>query len=71
MKFWNFLNGKKTLIGATFLLASCVCSELIVGVWDYNPDWMQKLIQSLDWAGMGLTSVGFIHKGSKNVRQNL
>lgn len=62
---FTWLNGKKTTIGAILLFAAVFCGEVIVGIWHYNPDWMPKLIETLNWVGMPLTGAGLIHKGIK------
>lgn len=62
---WEFLNGNKTNIAAVVLVISVFLSEVIVGIWGYDPDWMGNTIRTLDWFGMILGGVGLTHKGVK------
>lgn len=64
-KLWQWLNGKKTVIGASLLLASAFCTQVLIGIWNLDPWWMDKTIQTLDWVGGIVTSGGLVHKGIK------
>jgi hypothetical protein len=62
----KWLNGKKTIIGSTLLLASAFATQVLEGVWQMDP-WgrMNEIIMTLDWIGMALTGSGLVHKGVK------
>jgi len=62
---WKWLNGKKTIIGATLLLASAFATQVIIGIWEFNPDWMPRMVQTLDWIGGVVTTGGLAHKIAK------
>jgi len=64
---WEYFNGKKTLIAAGVLILSVFLSEVIVGIWGFNPDWMGNLIRTLDWFGMVFGGAGLTHKGFKAI----
>lgn len=61
----NWFSGKKTLIGATLLLASAFATQVLIGIWGYDPWWMGNTILTLDWVGIVVTGGGFAHKGVK------
>lgn len=65
---WEFFNGKKRVIGGVCFLVSLFLRQFIVGIWEYEPDWMEKLILSFDWLGGAFTGTGILHKAAK-VRQ--
>lgn len=65
-KLWKFFNNRKTSIGAGLLLAAVVLtkfSEIWIG--ETPPDWVPKLIETLQWLGGVFTGVGLGHKGGK------
>lgn len=62
---WEWWNGKKTLVGSVLLLASAFCTQVLVGIWEWNPWWMDKTVLTLDWVGMIVTGGGLAHKGVK------
>ncbi len=61
-KLWNYLNGKKTNIGAAFLFLSLMITDLVIGKLNYEPVWIDKLIIIFDWFGGILTGGGLFHK---------
>ena len=66
---WEILNGKKTAIATAVLGVSAILSQVVVGIWEYSPDWMPKLVMTLDYVGMVIGSVGLGHKGVKTVKE--
>lgn len=58
----NWINGKKTLIAAIIMTLSVILSEVVVGIWGYDPSWMADVIKTLNWIGMLLGSAGIGHK---------
>ena len=64
-EFWNWLSGKKTIIGATLLLASAFATQVVIGIWDFDPDWMPRMVETLDWIGGVITAGGLVHKAAK------
>jgi hypothetical protein len=65
MKFLNWLNGKKTAIGAIVLFLATFLSEVVGGIWNVEALWLTNLIETLDWIGMAITGVGLTHKMAK------
>lgn len=65
---WHYLNNKKTTIGAALLLAAMVMQKL-AEIWLDNipPDWLPRLIETLQWLGGLMTGVGLSHKGVKTL----
>lgn len=61
-KFWNWLSGKKTLIGAVLLLGSAFATQVVIGIWEYSPDWMPRMVETLDWVGGTIVAGGLTHK---------
>jgi hypothetical protein len=62
MKVWEWLSGKKTTIGATILLASAFCTQVVIGSWGAEQDWLPKFVETLDWVGGLITTGGLTHK---------
>ena len=54
MKFLNWLNGKKTAIGAIVLFLATFLSEVVGGIWNVEALWLTNLIETLDWIGMAI-----------------
>lgn len=65
MKLINWLNGKKTTIGAAFLMAAVFVSEVIIGKWHVDNTWIVPLAETFQWVGMAFSGVGLAHKGMK------
>lgn len=65
MTILNWFDGKKTTIGAVLLFIATVGTEVIVGKWNYSPEWMQPTIETLNWLGMAFTGLGLGHKAIK------
>jgi len=61
-KFWNYLDGKKTNIGAFLFMLIWTLEAVVIGVWDFNPHWMIKTIDTLQILAPALTGGGGIHK---------
>lgn len=71
INLWNFLNGKKTVIGGTILLALSILTtfenQFLVGIWHVTlPSWNPQILSSLQWVGSVLTGVGLLHKAVKS-----
>lgn len=64
-KFWEFLNGKKTTVGAIILFVAVFLNEVVVGIWGVDTSEIHKAIQTLNWIGMPLTAGGVFHKAVK------
>ncbi|MBZ0256221.1 hypothetical protein K8I31_09175 [bacterium] len=69
LKLWSFFNNKKTTIGAAFMLAAMVVQQA-TDIWagTASPDWILKLIETLQWMGGLFGSVGLSHKTVKAAR---
>ncbi len=65
-EIWKWMNNKKTSIGAALLLAALIVERLF-GIWagEPCPDWVPKLVETLQWLGGLFTGVGLTHKGIK------
>jgi len=63
----NWLNGKKTTIGAILLLLGTLLSAVVVGIWEVDAEWIPKTIETLNWLGMTITGWGLTHKASKSM----
>jgi hypothetical protein len=71
---WDWLDGRKTIIGTLVLIAAAFVDQVVIAIW-YAPDpggplvvvphWIPKLGRSLDWVGMAVAGVGLTHKGVK------
>lgn len=57
----EFLNGKKTYIGAAIYGMSLFLSQVVVGIWGYSPEWLINVIKSLEWTGGILAGIGVTH----------
>ncbi len=68
-KIWEFLNGKKTLIGGVICFISVFLSEVICGIWGVHTNWLPPLIKTLNWIGMPLVGIGGVHKGIKAAKK--
>jgi hypothetical protein len=64
---WKQLNGSKTIIGTCILMASAVCTQVVVGFWAFEPEWMTPVVQTLDWVGIALGGTGLGHKIQKRL----
>lgn len=65
LQFWNYLDGKKTTIGAALLFLATFLSEVIIGKWHAEAAWLQPTIETLNWIGMAVTGLGIGHKIQK------
>ncbi len=70
IKLWNYLDGKKTAIGAGLLLLCKFLTAVVVGVWHYDPSFMDPTIQTLNYIGIGFSSMGLGHKAVKSATNN-
>ncbi len=66
-KILSFLNGKKTNIGGSCLFLSLLLTQVVISIWHFNPEWMQPLIDTLNWAGGILVPAGLVHKQIKKL----
>lgn len=69
MGIWKFFDGKKRIIGAVFTVIALFLTEFIVGIWEYDPEWMDKLIRSCLWIAGVFGGTGAIHAGVKSRRK--
>ena len=60
-----WFNGRKTSIGAGMLFLAEILTKVVVGVWAFNPSWMNPSIETLSYFGLALTGLGLGHKGMK------
>lgn len=69
MKIWNYLNNKKTTIGSALLLSAVVLQKM-AEIWtgELTPEWIPKVIETLEWFGTLFAGVGLGHKGVKAVQ---
>lgn len=69
IELWKFLDSKKTTIGAALFLAATIISAM-AGIWagDNPPEWIAKVIETLNWFGGMFSGVGLAHKGIKKVK---
>lgn len=67
-KVWKLLDGYKTTIGAVILFIVAFLSQVVIGIWDYNPEWMQKVIDTFSWIGGVITAGGLAHKSYKSIK---
>jgi len=63
---WEFLNGKKTSIGATLLLIALVLAKLSE-IWGIQADWIPRLVETLQWIGGLFSGTGLAHKAVKQL----
>jgi hypothetical protein len=64
-KIWEKLSGKKFTSGSLVLFTAVVLQEVVVGIWNVDPSWMQNVISTLNWVGMAATGTGALHKVQK------
>ena len=69
-EIWNYLNGKKTAIGAAMLTAAFAITQIdiqvVQGIWHLTcPLWVAPTVQTLEWVGSLFSGVGLIHKSKK------
>jgi hypothetical protein len=63
---WNWLDGKKTKIGAAILFVAVFMRQVILGIWGVDIwGFLPRIVDTLDWIGMALSTTGTIHKGAK------
>ncbi|RJP18648.1 MAG: hypothetical protein C4527_28695 [Candidatus Omnitrophota bacterium] len=64
---WKFFDNRKTTIGASFLLAAMIIERFMEIWWGtLQPEWIPKLLETLQWLGGLFTGVGLTHKGWKS-----
>lgn len=63
---WLWLDGKKTNIGAMCLLLVTFITQVVIGIWKYDPLWIDNAAQTLSWIGGALVSAGMGHQLVKN-----
>ncbi len=69
MTWWEWLSGKKTVIGGYMLLAALAITELVIGQWGIESDILPKIVGTLNWIGGILTATGGAHKVVKVIRR--
>ncbi len=62
---FNWLNGRKTIIGAILLFIASFIQEVIIGKWHATGEWILPTIETLNWLGMAVTGWGLGHKAMK------
>lgn len=69
LKLWSFFNNKKTSIGAALMLGAMVVQQA-ADIWTgpASPEWIVKLIETLQWLGGLFGGVGLSHKTVKVMR---
>ena len=69
MKWIEWFNGKKTIIGAGAMLLSAIVTEVVVGIW--GVDWAPLVLinETLLWVGRAFAAGGLLHKGVKVVNK--
>lgn len=65
-KIIEWLNGKKTVIGTTFLLIARFFIETGIGE---GTEWVSVIVSGANWIGEILGTVGLVHKGIKAAKQ--
>ena len=64
LKFWNWMSGKKTAIGAALLLISTIISQ-VAALNHFTWAWIPIVTNNLDYIGGLLTGGGLLHKAAK------
>ena len=64
LQVWNWLNGKKSVIGSICLWIGTIGLPFIIGE-GYNPAWIDTLARVLTWLGGIMTPLGVGHKAIK------
>jgi len=59
---WEWLNGKKTVIGSVLLLASAFSTQVVIGIWEVDQAWLPRMVETFDWVGGLITTGGLTHK---------
>lgn len=70
LKVWDFFNGKKTNLAAGCMIAATFLSQVVVGIWGFNPEWVMPTIKTLEWSGASLGIIGLgdkFRKGKLNI----
>ena len=65
-KIWEFLSGKKTVIGSICLWIAAIGLPFIINDLNYHPGWFDTAISILSWIGGILAPLGIGHKVVKN-----
>lgn len=69
MKILTWLNGKKTTIGAMCMVASLLIKEVLVGIWGVDGAWVHPAMDTLEYFGGSLATIGLGHKFIKVKQQ--
>ncbi len=68
---WEYLSGKKTVIGTVLLTGSPAYHQVIEGIWEVGQYWVvTNVLDTADWLGMAFGGVGLGHKWVKHRRNN-
>lgn len=67
-KAWDFLSGKKTLIGSIALWLGYTGLPFLAGQ-GFDPAWMAHAISFLIWIGQLLIPIGVAHKLAKTKKK--
>ena len=68
MSWWDWLNGKKLVIGGILFIASDVLVKVIFPHLTATPEWLKMIQELLSYGADAFAGVGLIHKGVKAVQ---
>lgn len=71
MTWWEWLSGKKTVIGGYILLLAAFITEVVIGQWGIDSDIVPKIVGTLTWIGGILTATGGAHKIGKAIKKKI
>lgn len=64
-QIWEWLSGKKTVIGTTCLWIAGIFIPFIINDMNFHPAWFDTVITVLNWIGGILAPLGITHKAKK------
>lgn len=64
-QIWEFLSGKKTVIGTVCLWIAGIGLPFIINEMNFHPGWFDTAITILNWLGGILAPLGIGHKAKK------
>lgn len=64
-KIWEFLSGKKTVIGSICLWIAGIGIPFIINDLNFHPGWLDTVVSVLTWIGGILAPLGIGHKAVK------
>jgi hypothetical protein len=66
---WQFLSGKKLVIGAVLMLAAEFIQKVLIPEWGITGSWAHSLQVTFEWAGDTIAIGGLTHKGVKLIQE--